>query len=383
MTPAARAAAAIVILDAIRAGEPAEAQLTRWARASRYAGSGDRAAVRDLVYDALRRRRSRAALGGGESGRALILGALREAEADPAGIFSGIGHGPAPLTAQEIAAGRTPTAAEALDLPDWVSSRLQQDLGPDFTPVALAMRARAPVWLRVNLARATTPQAQEALAAGGIGTTADARCETALCITSGERQLQASAAWREGLVELQDLSPQIACAALDPIPGTRVLDLCAGGGGKALALAARGAQVIAWDAARARMRDLPRRAERAGVRIALAHDAGPKGLYDLVVADVPCSGSGTWRRTPDAKWRLQPEVLVALEHTQAEILSRAAGHVRPGGKLAYMTCSLFRSENETQIADFLATHPDFQLERTRRMSPLMESDGFFVAVLGR
>lgn len=383
MTPAARAAAAIEILDAINAGAPAEAQLTRWARASRFAGSGDRAAVRDLVYATLRRRRSRAALGGGDSGRALILGALREAGADPTTIFDGTGHAPAPLTAQETTAGRPPTEAEALDLPDWISLRLQQDIGPDFTAVALALRERAPVWLRANLARATAVQAQSALARDGIETATDPRCETALCVTAGERRLQASAAWREGLVELQDLSPQIACAALEMTPGTRVLDLCAGGGGKALALAARGAQVTAWDAAPARMRDLPRRAERAGARITLADPSGPQGLYDLVVADVPCSGSGTWRRTPDAKWRLAPDALAALERTQAAILSRAATHVRPGGRLAYMTCSLLRSENEAQVADFLAAHPDFRLETSRRMSPLTESDGFFLAVLRR
>lgn len=383
MTPAARAAAAIEILDAINAGAPAEAQLTRWARASRFAGSGDRAAVRDLVYATLRRRRSRAALGGGDSGRALILGALREAGMDPATIFDGTGHGPAPLTARETAAGRPPIEAEALDLPDWISLRLQQDLGPEFTAVALALRERAPVWLRANLARATAAQAQSALARDGIETATDPRCETALCVTAGERRLQASAAWREGLVELQDLSPQIACAALDLTPGTRVLDLCAGGGGKALALAARGVQVTAWDAAPARMRDLPRRAERAGARIALADVAGPQGLYDLVVADVPCSGSGTWRRTPDAKWRLAPEDLAALERTQAAIMTRAATHVMPGGRLAYMTCSLLRSENEAQVAGFLSAHPDFRLETSRRMSPLTESDGFFLAVLRR
>ncbi len=383
MTPAARAAAAIEILDAINAGAPAEAQLTRWARASRFAGSGDRAAVRDLVYATLRRRRSRSALGGGDSGRALILGALREAGVDPATIFNGTGHAPAPLTTQETAAGRPPTEAEALDLPDWISQLFQHDFGENFPQIAATLRERAPVWLRANLARATAAQAQLALARDGIETATDSRCETALCVTAGERRLQASAGWREGLVELQDLSPQIACAALEMTPGTRVLDLCAGGGGKALALAARGAQVTAWDAAPARMRDLPRRAERAGARITLADPSGPQGLYDMVVADVPCSGSGTWRRTPDAKWRLAPDALAALERTQAAILIRAATHVRPGGRLAYMTCSLLRSENEAQVAGFLASHPDFRLETSRRMSPLTESDGFFLAVLRR
>lgn len=383
MTPSARAAAAIQILDAIIAGAPAEAQLTRWARASRFAGSGDRAAVRDLVYQTLRRRRSHAALGGGDSGRALILGALREAGTDPATILDGSRHGPAPLTAQELEAGRPPSGAEASDLPDWISLRLQQDLGPDFDAVASALRDRAPVWLRTNLARATTADAQSILAADGIQAIPDSRCNTALCVTSGERRLQASAAWRDGLVELQDLSAQMACAALEIAPGDRALDLCAGGGGKALALAARGARVTAWDIAPARMRDLPRRAERAGAAIEQAGALGPKGLYDLVVADVPCSGSGTWRRTADAKWRLTPEALAALERTQAEILAQAANHVRPGGTLAYMTCSLLRSENEAQVCGFLTAHPDFRLKTSLSMTPLTASDGFFLAALVR
>lgn len=381
MTPAARAAAAIQILDAILRGEPAEAQLTRWARASRFAGSGDRAAVRDLVYDTLRRRRSRAALGGGDNGRGLILGALREAGADPATIFTGEGHAPAPLTSAEAAGGRAPTPAETADLPDWIAQALSADLGPEFPAVAEALRDRAPVWLRMNLARGTRESARAALAAEGIEAEPDPRCATALRVTAGERRLQSSAAYREGLVELQDLSPQMACAALEVGPGTTALDYCAGGGGKSLALAAHGARVTAWDAAPARMRDLPARAARAGVRITAAGTDGPRGQFDLVVTDVPCSGSGTWRRTPDAKWRLSSEDLAQVTRTQAEILRRAAAHVRPGGTLAYMTCSLLARENQEQVDGFVAKHPVFRLQEAVTWTPLTASDGFFLAKL--
>lgn len=383
MTPAARAAAAIQILDAILRGEPAEAQLTRWARGSRFAGSGDRAAVRDLIYDTLRRRRTRAALGGADSGRGLILGALREAGTDPAAIFTGEGHAPAPLTPAEAAGGRAPTAAEATDLPDWIAQALSADLGPDFPLLTEALRDRAPVWLRVNLARATPEAARAALAAEGIEAEPDPRCATALRVTAGERRIQSSAPYRDGLVELQDLSPQMACAALEVTRGTTVLDHCAGGGGKSLALAARGAQVTAWDASPARMRDLPARAARAGVRIRVAGTGGPRGQFDLVVTDVPCSGSGTWRRTPDAKWRLTHEDLGRLTRTQAEILDRAAAHVRPGGTLAYMTCSLLARENAEQVARFLAQHPEFRLQEAVTWTPLTASDGFFLARLLR
>lgn len=380
MTPAARAAAAIQILDTILEGVPAEAQLTRWARASRFAGSGDRAAVRDLVYDTLRRRRSRAALGGGETGRALMLGACRECGIDPEAVFTGEGHAPAPLSDAERASGRAPTPAEATDLPDWILQAMASDLGETFPAVAAALRDRAPVWLRVNLAKTAEGAARQALAADQVTTEPDPRCETALRVTGGERRIQASAAYRGGLVELQDLSPQIACAALPVAPGMSALDFCAGGGGKALALAARGARVTAWDAAPGRMRDLPARAARAGVSVRIAAEE-PHGLYDLVVTDVPCSGSGTWRRTPDAKWRLSPTNLERLVETQAAILRQAALHVRPGGRLAYMTCSLLACENEGQVARFLQTHPDFIMAESATLTPLTASDGFFYALL--
>lgn len=379
MTPGARAAAAIQILDSILAGEPAEARLTRWARASRFAGSGDRAAVRDLVYDTLRRRRTRAALGGGDTGRALILGACRDQGLDPATLFTGGGHAPAPLSPAELAAGRTPDPTEETDLPDWIAERFAADLGDDFPRVAAALRERAPVWLRVNLDRATVPVARSRLGDDGIRTETHPGSDTALRVTDGARKVAASAAFREGLVELQDLSPQMACAALAVGPGTRVLDYCAGGGGKALALAARGASVMAWDAAPDRMRDLSVRAARAGARIAIAPPDGPRGLHDLVLVDVPCSGSGTWRRTPDAKWRLVPSDLDRLHGVQRAILDRAAGLVAPGGRLAYMTCSLLQSENEDQVAGFLARNPAFRLERQQTLTPLTASDGFFFA----
>ena len=249
--------------------------------------------------------------------------------------------------------------------------------------MAEALRDCAPVWLRANLARATPEAARAALAAEGIEAEPDPRCATALRVTAGGRRIQSSAAYRDGLVELQDLSPQMACAALEVGPGTTVLDFCAGGGGKSLALAARGARVTAWDAAPARMRDLPPRATRAGVRITVAEPAGPAGLFDLVVTDVPCSGSGTWRRTPDAKWRLSPGDLAQLTRTQAEILARAATHVRPGGTLAYMTCSLLARENEEQVARFVAQHPGFRPQEAVTWTPLTASDGFFLAKLVR
>jgi len=381
MTPAARAEAAIIVLDQILAGQPAEAALIRWARGSRFAGSGDRAAVRDLVYDSLRRLRSRAALGGALSGRGLLLGMCREEGTDPATIFTGDRHAPAPLTEAELGEGRAPSGPEAMDLPDWILPLWSAALEEEAAPVAAAMRDRAPLWLRANTLRATPEKALEALREDGIEAERAPDLASALRVTEGGRRVAGSRAYRDGLVELQDLSPQLACAALPR--AAAVLDYCAGGGGKALALAAAGARrVVAHDADADRMADLPARARRAGARIEVAAPGKVRGQFDLVLTDVPCSGSGTWRRTPDAKWRLDPVGLDRLTGLQARILDEAAGFVAPGGHLAYMTCSLFDEENAAQVAAF-GERSDFGVVEERRFTPLDASDGFYLALMRR
>ncbi|TJZ84009.1 RsmB/NOP family class I SAM-dependent RNA methyltransferase [Paracoccus hibiscisoli] len=381
MTPAARIAAAIGVLDQILAGAPAEQALLRWSRASRFAGSGDRAALRDLVFGALRRRDSLAALGGGLSGRGLMVGHAHQAGLPLDAIFTGEGHAPAPLTPQEAA----PQAADPLpdDLPDWLRPDWHRALGAQADAVAQAMTDRAPVWLRVNLAQHDPAAVAEALAAEGIATQPAPDLPSALRVVSGDRLVARSACYRDGLVELQDLSPQRACARLPLAPGMRVLDYCAGGGGKALALAARqpDMKVAAHDVTPARMADLPARAGRAGLSIAL--QTRPRGPYDLVVADVPCSGSGTWRRTPDAKWRLTRARLDDLVAVQGRILEQAAVLVAPGGSLAYMTCSLLEAENGAQIDGFLAANPGFREGDRQTWTPLDGGDGFFIARLVR
>lgn len=384
MTPAARAGTAVTLLDRILAGEAAEAALTNWARASRYAGSGDRAAVRDLVFDALRRRRSRAALGGADTGRGLILGGLREAGADPDAIFGAGPHAPAPLTEAERGGGRAPTPAEALNLPDWLLPAFTEALGPDLPAVAERLASRAPVWLRANLLKASPEEAAAALAAEGIAVEPAPGLPQALRVTEGARRLRGARAYREGLVEVQDLSPQRAVALLGRQDGAEVLDFCAGGGGKALALAAAGAaRIVAHDRDAGRMADLPARAARAGATIEVVRPGGVAGRFDLVVADVPCSGSGTWARSPDARWRLTPAALDRLVQVQAGILDEAAAHVRPGGRLALMTCSLLRAENEAQADAFLDRHRGFVAGPSLRLTPLAGGDGFFVACFDR
>ncbi|WP_299294858.1 RsmB/NOP family class I SAM-dependent RNA methyltransferase [uncultured Tateyamaria sp.] len=384
MTPGARVAAAIEILDDIADGRPAEQALTRWARSSRFAGSKDRAAVRDHVFDALRHWNSDVVRGGGTTGRARMIGRLRAAEQDADTLFHGQGHAPAPLTAEERASGTEPEDTPDLwDLPAWLIDRWRDSLSGDAARTALALTERAPVTLRVNTTKTDRETAQAALRGLGIETIPNARADSALTVTSGARQVRLSAPYLDGLVEIQDASSQAAVRAL---PGQgRALDFCAGGGGKSLALAAQGWSVTAHDIDPRRMQDLPLRAERGGHTIetcapdAVA-DAGP---FDLVLCDAPCSGSGTWRRTPDAKWALTPERLDELHKMQADVLETAHSLVAPSGTLAYATCSVLSSENASQIEAFLARHPDWVTTRAQSWTVDAEGDGFFLACLTR
>ena len=378
MTPGARIAAAIAVLDEVLAGQPAERALTNWGRVSRFAGSGDRAAVRDLVFGAIRCRRSYAALGGAGTGRGLMIGALRAAGREPEAVFDGIGHAPAALGPADPP-GIVPAGLAALDCPDWLAPALQSSLGADFAAVMQMLQHRAPVFLRANLRRGTVEAALARLEAEAIGAVPHPLAATALEVTTNQRKVQTSDTYLQGFVDLQDAASQAVLADL-PLAGS-VLEYCAGGGGKALALAARGAEVWAHDLDPNRMRDLPARAQRAGVTIRLLERVAR--CFDLVLLDVPCSGSGSWRRSPEGKWALTPDRLAALLRTQAQILDLACTHVSPLGHLAYVTCSLLDAENVQQISAYLGRNPAWRLLSQRRFTPLDGGDGFFVALLTR
>jgi 16S rRNA (cytosine967-C5)-methyltransferase len=389
MTPSARYAAGIDILDTILAGSAAEKVLTNWARRNRFAGSGDRAAIRDLVFDVLRKQRSCAAAGGSETGRGLVLGHLRLAGDDPDAMFTAQGYAPAKLTEQERGYSFTPQdwpQTLRLDYPDWLEPELQASLGDDLAGIMALMRDRACVFLRVNPAKTDVDGAIHALAADNITAKPHALAPYALEVLENPRRIAASQAFQNGLIEVQDAASQAIVAAM-PVPETgKILDYCAGGGGKTLAMAANSrAGFFAHDANPARMHDLPKRAQRAGEKVTCLETKAVSrhAPYDLVFCDVPCSGSGAWRRSPAAKWAFSREKLDELLTIQQDILRQAAGSVAPGGVLVYATCSILQVENKAQVAIFLRENPDFKLELSRQFTPLDGADGLFGAALRR
>ena len=381
MTPGARVAAAIEILDQVQDGMPVEQGLTRWARRSRFAGSKDRAAVRDLVFGVMRAKRSAAHFGRGETGRALLIGFLHQQDAPLEALFDGQGHAPAPLSAAE----RDFPAPEmhrglAWNLPDWLIGPVEESLGEDAERTAMALTERAPVTLRVNTVKASLTEAMAVLADEGIETRQNPLAKTALTVLAGDRKIRNSKPYLSGFIELQDAASQAVVAALPR--GGRVLDFCAGGGGKALAMAGDLERVIfAHDANPGRMADLPDRAARAGAQIQVLTSAELAGQcpFDTILCDAPCSGSGAWRRAPEGKWRLTPAQLADLHQTQDAILDAALPLLAPGGTLAYATCSFLRSENEDRREAFLQRHPAFQCTFERRFAVSAEGDGFYTA----
>lgn len=382
MTPAARIAAAMEVLADIAARRrPASEALKDWGLSHRFAGSGDRAAIAGLVYDTLRRRASAAAVMGAEEPRALVLGMLavmRRLDVDAiARLADGSRYAPAALTEDERARLAEPGLAGAPpfvrgDYPQWLHASLRHVFGDEVVAEGEALATRAPLDLRVNTLKATPEAAHAALAhlKPEPGRFSPLALRIVLDAEGKAPPVAAEPAFVHGQVEVQDEGSQIAAIIAQPLPGTQVLDLCAGAGGKTLEFAAlmdNKGQIYAHDADIRRLKPMHERLARAGVRnvqVRAPRGAEPvladlAGHMDLVLVDAPCTGTGTWRRNPDAKWRVRPGALAQRTAEQAKILEDAAQYVRPGGRLAYITCSLLDEENGAQVRALIAKRPDF------------------------
>ncbi|MEL7152912.1 MAG: RsmB/NOP family class I SAM-dependent RNA methyltransferase [Pseudomonadota bacterium] len=392
MRPDARAQSAIEILDLWLADQTGlDRVLAQWARTNRYAGSKDRAAIADLVYGAVRRLRSANWAACGEqpaSGRTLIHGATLLDQASIDQLFSGERYAPDSLSEAEISArcdlGTAPHAIR-YDYPDWLSQHLDGVSDADLD----ALRERAPLDLRVNTLKSDREEALKSLTAEGISAQAIPGSETALRVLDGNRKVARSTAYAHGMVEIQDFGSQQLADLAEPQPGEQIIDLCAGGGGKSLAMAAQAggnARIFAYDVSPARLSDLPQRAERAGAKINIltAKDVAQRSeTADVVFVDAPCSGSGAWRRNPDAKWQLTEERLASLNTIQAELLEQAADLCAPSGRIVYGTCSILNVENIDRINEFLTKATQWSEINRLVLRPTNGCDGFFGAVLTR
>ena len=389
MTPAARLQAAIEILDEVigsaqNDGPPADALVTRYFKTRRYAGSKDRRAVRELVFRGIRRSAEVP-----ESGRAVVIG-LAEDEPELIELF-GQPRGPEPMQAQE-------QGSPSGTVPAWLTAELSPLVTRDEWP---ALLERAPLDLRVNVARSSRDEMLEQFPDGaptptspwGIRLPPDSRIDD-------------HPAFEAGLLEVQDEGSQLIAFACNSNNGESIIDLCAGAGGKSLALAAAApdVKILATDSNRGRLSKLPPRAERARAAIETRLVDPPKeldelaewrGKADLVLVDAPCSGSGTWRRNPEGRWRLTPDRLDRLISVQQRLLDIAAELVRPGGSLVYAVCSLLKREGAGQVEQFLERHSSWISEEAAIPAGRSDSggqlltpghdrtDGFFVARLRR
>ncbi len=431
MTPSARIASAIEILGLVDSERRPLADILRdWGKSHRFAGSKDRSAIADLVYDALRRRRSAAFLMGAETPRAIMIGMLKLMRGHDVAtlkpLFSGEGHGAAKLSEAEIARLTTATLEGAPefvagDYPDWLEDHLTEAFGDNRIAELQALATRATLDIRVNLLKAVPEDVLADLA--HLHPQETAFSATGLRILPDETgrlpAVSFEPAYLKGLIEIQDEGSQLAALLTGARAGEQVLDLCAGGGGKTLACAAlmdnRG-QIFATDNDKRRLAPIHERLSRADarnvqVRTPRLRDVTDAiedltGHMDLVLIDAPCTGTGTWRRNPDAKWRMRPGALAERVKEQAELLETATDYVKPGGRLAYITCSVLPQENEHQVRAFMNAHPEFSpvsaeemaapltsqrdeflaattwCEPGLRLTPLQTgTDGFYVALL--
>lgn len=417
MRPAARLQHVIDILAALDAtDQPLDRLLRDWFRARRYAGSKDRAAIAQRVFDIQRHRAALAWTMQDDGPRALTIASVAQDGDDPDLLFTGQDYAPAALSEDEQKRLRAPRGEPPLpvlgEFPAFLEPELTRVFGDAVLREMVALQSRAPVDLRVNTIRRERGEVLEALVAQGFAATATPHAPHGIRIAAGEgtAQLGRSAMFESGAFEFQDEAAQIAAVLCKARPDRRILDLAAGAGGKSLALAAdmrNQGEIVACDIRQPALQELAIRARRAGatnIRTHLLDERAPlEGVFDTVLLDTPCSGSGTWRRQPELRWRTTPERLAELVPLQDRLLAQTASHVKPGGRLVYATCSILPRENEERVATFLKRNLGFKTLRADaawresakgepppgmaeffRASPLSTgTDGFFAAILLR
>jgi 16S rRNA (cytosine967-C5)-methyltransferase len=406
MTPAARLSAAIELIETIDAQRiPAAKALKEWGTANRYAGSGDRAAISGLIWDVLRRRASSAWIMDDDTPRARVLGMLKVERGLDVDVIAALCDGgrfaPQPLTAAECAAFASRSLENAPahiagDYPEWLDAYLAQVFGDARVAEATAMASRAPLDLRVNTLKARREKVLSSLAHLGAQPTPWSPMGLRIELGADARNpgIHAEEDFIKGAIEVQDEGSQLAALLSAARPGEQVIDLCAGAGGKTLALAAlmqgKG-RLIATDRDKRQLAPIHERLSRAGVHNADVRT--PKGeadtlgdiraSADLVLIDAPCTGTGTWRRNPDAKWRMRPGALEVRLKDQVEVLDRAAALVKPGGRIAYVTCSVLPPENGEQVRSFVTRHPEFTVVPPSQTVTALgdKAEGFAAATL--
>ncbi|WDQ97972.1 RsmB/NOP family class I SAM-dependent RNA methyltransferase [Devosia sp. J2-20] len=380
--PGRLSAAIAVLTDVETRKRPVSEALKAWGINNRFAGAGDRAAIGNLVYDALRRRASHAAIMGSDTPRALVLAvAVRDWGQDPAAlneIFVTDDHAPEPFSEEELArvvgqlSDDTPAHVIA-DVPEWLAPSIERAFGDNWIAEGQHMAARPSLDLRTNTLKSQRERVLKSLARFNAVETAISPVGVTMPAGSGDARtpnVTTDEGYLKGWFEVQDQGSQIVSALAGATPGEQVLDFCAGAGGKTLALAAamgNKGQIFAYDSDRNRLAPIYDRLKRNGARNVQVRAPLPDALDDLVgkmdrvIIDAPCTGTGTWRRRPDTKWKLTPELLAQRVQEQAAILADAQRFLKPGGTLVYITCSILPEENDDQIAAFCAAHPDFTM----------------------
>ena len=387
MKNSSRIAASISIIDSFLSGEPIEKVLSNWARKSRYAGSSDRAAIRDIIFCCLRSLNSFSKIGNSLTGRGVVIGYLLAQNEDPMKYFTGTTYAPSKLSSVEIenilVVDVKSVTESVFDFPEWLCSELVESLDFEFIHINKFLRNRAPMFLRVNGRRSSIENVKSLLLDENIETERVQGSSKALIVCSNNRKVKMSKSFEKGLFEFQDLNSQIACEMLQLKSGSKVLDFCAGGGGKSLALKDKvDVDITAYDINKSRMKDIPARSERADAKIRVLSTLDEiTGLkFDAVICDVPCSGSGSWRRNPDGKWSLTKEKYELLKEEQRSILKSASQFVREGGLLVYMTCSILKPENEEQVKKFLFENKTWENTLIKNLPISNNGDGFFLSI---